>query len=84
MVKTVAFVVETLIVGDDRSSFPGIEVFGSLETESPSQSEITDFFPFPFGKMCLAGILNDREIMLGGNLHHGIHIKWRSANMYRH
>lgn len=61
--------------GHDGTGFTeGAEVFTGIKTEAASVAEGADTTTFVFGSMGLAGILNDREMVLAGKIQDGIHV----------
>ena len=54
-------------VGEDRAAFAGIEVLRRLEAEAAEVAERADLAAAPLGQMGLAGVFDDRELVLGGD-----------------
>ena len=80
--KAHAGVHETVIVGGDATALTAREVLGLLEAEGGAQAEITHLLPLPRRQRCLAGILDNRQVMLFPDREDGVHIERRPTDMH--
>jgi len=72
------------IVSNDGTPFPAGKCFTGLEAEASEITNCPQRLPPMFGKMGLACILDNEQIVLFCNGHDVIHIDWLAHHMNRH
>src|SRR5437016_4091442 len=72
------------IVGDDRASFAqSSKVLAGIKTEATASADGACFSIFVESAACLAGILNNREVMTCGNFNNWIQVSRLTEEMNR-